>query len=376
MGIIDRFILREVLKTLSVIILILMVVIFANQMVKLLGKVAAGALQSDLLLSLAGYQIIRVLPRLIPAAFFFALLWVLASMYRDNEMTALYSSGVSITRIYRAAMFSALPIGLLTAVFSLYWVPWANAGIQHIKQQPKTMNNIGIIRPARFNTYRNGEVVVYAEAQTADGTRIHNIFMQDRQQGKQGIVIAEQAYLSTDTTTNEQYVVLQQGQRYAGTPGQADYSISTFGEYALRIPEIPIAPLNLQIASQSSQQLWHTRNLQARAELQYRLSLPMAVMVFALLAVPLARTRPRQDIYGRIALAVLIYFVFINLQRVAERWMEQSITPAWLGLWWVAASLAAIAGLIMLIDSPWLAARIRILRQRTASKRLCQHSSS
>ena len=89
----------------------------------------------------------------------------------------------------------------------------------------------------------------------------------------------------------------------------------------------------------------------------------MAVMVFAFLAVPLARTRPRQDIYGRIALAVLIYFVFINLQRVAERWMEQSITPAWLGLWWVAASLAGIAGLITLIDSPWLAGRIRALRR-------------
>ena len=363
MSIIDRFILREVLKTLTVIILILLVVIFANQMVKLLGKVAGGALQSDLLLSLTGYQIIRVIPRLIPAAFFFALLWVLASMYRDNEMTALYSSGVSITRIYRAALFSALPIGLVTAVFSLYWVPWANTGVQQIKQQPKDMNDIGIIRPARFNAFRQGEVVVYAETQSADGKQLQQIFMQDQQQGKQGIVVAEQAYISTDSATNEQYVVLKQGRRYAGTPGTAEYSISTFGEYALRIPATETAPLNLQIAAQSSQQLWQTDNLYARAELQYRLSLPMAVMVFAFLAVPLARTRPRQDIYGRIALAVLIYFVFINLQRVAERWMEQSITPAWLGLWWVAASLAGIAGLITLIDSPWLAGRIRALRR-------------
>jgi lipopolysaccharide export system permease protein len=363
-SIIDRFILREVLKTLTVIILILLVVIFANQMVKLLGKVAAGALQSDVLLSLAGYQIVRVLPRLIPAAFFFGLLWVLASMYRDNEMTALYSSGVSVARIYRAAMLSALPIGLLTALFSLYWVPWANAGVQQIKQQPIAMDNIGLIRPARFNTFRNGEVVVYSESQSADGSRLQNIFMQDRQQGKQGIVFAKEAYISTDPTNNEQFVVLQQGQRYAGIPGQADYSLSTFKEYALRIPPAQPTHLNLQIVAKPSSDLWQTNTLHARAELQYRLSLPVAVFVFALLAVPLARTRPRQDIYGRIALAVLIYFVFINLQRVAERWMEQSVTPAWLGLWWVAASLAAIASLIVLIDSPWLAGRIRAIRKK------------
>ncbi|MEM6406548.1 MAG: LPS export ABC transporter permease LptF [Pseudomonadota bacterium] len=365
MNLIDRLILREVLKTLSLIIVILLVVLFANQMVKLLGKIATGALSGDILLSLTGYQMIRLLPRLLPAAFFFALLWVLASMYRDNEMTALYSSGVSLARIYRAALTSALPVCILTAAFSLYWVPWANAGIQQIQQQPQALDKISLIRPAEFNEY--GEVIVYAAALSADGTRLQQLFLQDQQQGKTGIVMADNAYIRTEPETGERYLILQQGHRYAGKPGQTDYQISTFAEYGLRIPVADPTPVRLQIAAQPSSELWQQDQLAARAEWQYRLSLPLAVLIFTLLAVPLARTAPRQDIYGRIVLAILIYFVYLNLQRVAERWMEQAITPAWLGLWWVAAGLAAIAGLLLCFDTAWMTRRLRTWRTRRVS---------
>lgn len=357
MTLIDRLILREVLKTLSLIILILLVVLFANQMVRLLGKIAAGALPGEMLLSLAGYQMIRLLPRLLPAAFFFALLWVLAGMYRDNEMTALYSSGVSVARIYRAALTSALPVCTLTAVFSLYWVPWANAGVQQIRQQPQTLDRIDLVRPAAFNEY--GDVIVYAADLSADGTRLEHVFVQDQQQDKTGIVLADSARIQTEPTTGARYLVLQQGRRYVGTPGQADYHLGTFAEYGLRIPTTEPDPVRLQVAAQPSHQLWQQDQLAARAEWQYRLSLPLAVLVFTLLAVPLARTPPRQDIYGRIVLAILIYFVYLNLQRTAERWMEQAITPAWLGLWWVAASLAVIAILFIYANPTRLARWLR-----------------
>jgi lipopolysaccharide export system permease protein len=364
MNLIDRLILREVLKTLSLIIVILLVVLFANQIVRLLGEMATGALSGELLLSLTGYQMIRLLPRLLPAAFFFALLWVLAGMYRDNEMTALYSSGVSLARIYRAALTSALPICLLTAAFSLYWVPWANAGIQQIKQQPQTPDKISLIRPAEFNEY--GEVIVYAASLSPEGTRLHQLFLQDHQQGQTGIVLADSARVHTAPDTSERYLILQQGRRYVGTPGQADYQLSTFAEYGLRLPVTEPGAAPRQIAAQPSSQLWQQDHLAARAEWQYRLSLPLAVLIFTLLAVPLARVAPRKDIYGRIALAILIYFVYLNLQRAAERWMEQAITPAWLGLWWVAASLAAIAGLLLCLHSAWLTQQRRRWRTRHA----------
>ena len=365
MNLIDRLILLEILKALGLIIVILLVVLFANQMVWLLGRIAAGTFSGEMLLSLTGYQVIRLLPRLLPAAFFFALLWVLASMYRNNEMTALYSSGVSKARIYRAALTSALPVCILTAAFSLYWAPWANTGIQQIRQQPQMLDKISLVRPAEFNEY--GDVIVYAATLSEDGTRLQQLFLQDHQQGQTGIVLADSAYVHTEPKTGERYLILQQGHRYAGTPGQAGYQLGTFEEYGLRIPITEPRPIQLQIVAQPSSWLWQQNQLAARTEWQYRLSLPLAVLVFTLLAVPLARIAPRQDIYGRIVLAILIYFIYLNLQQMAERWMEQGITPIWVGLWWVLAGMAGIAGLWLCLDTTRATQRLRAWRTRHVS---------
>jgi lipopolysaccharide export system permease protein len=51
--------------------------------------------------------------------------------------------------------------------------------------------------------------------------------------------------------------------------------------------------------------------------------------------------------------AVLLYFTFFNLQRVAERWLETEAVPAWLGMWWLPLLMLAVAGAIMVLDSIW-----------------------
>jgi lipopolysaccharide export system permease protein len=364
LSIIDRFLLRETFKALLVIVFILMVVLFASQMVSLLGKIAAGSIRSDILFSLITLQMIVVLAKLLPAAYFFALLWVLAGMYRDNEMVALFSTGVSIQRIYRSALISALPVTLATAVLSMALGPWAGSSMQQIKDQPQSLDQINIIEPAKFNALQNGRIVIYAKSLSADQQYLNDIFLQDKQRDKPSIVLAEKAHLSVASNTGEKFMVLTQGKRYQGLPGQADYAISEFAEYGLRIqPPEPLL-IDLRMSARPIQALLNDDALPARAEVQYRLSLPLAVLAFAMLAVPLARSKPRQDIYGRVAMAILIYFIFMNLQRIAERWMETGATPAWIGMWWVPLFMLGVAGCIILLDSAWWAAQMRRFTRR------------
>ena len=102
----------------------------------------------------------------------------------------------------------------------------------------------------------------------------------------------------------------------------------------------------------------------AKAELQWRIAASLAVLAFAVLAVPLARAQPRKDVYGRVVVALLVYFVFLNLMRAAERWMEMGTTPGWLGLWWVPLMMLGVAAVIQLLDSHWLTARVNRLRRK------------
>lgn len=357
---------REVLKTLAVILVILLLVLLASHFVKLLGKAAAGSLSPNVVLVLLGLQAVKVLGILLPPAFFFSLLWVLGSMYRDGEMVALQATGVGPARIYAAVMWVAIPLVIFAAMLTLQGLPWANASIERIKLAQRDMLDIGGIRPGRFNAFDKGRLVVFTGGASEDGRRLTDLFVQDRQQGRSGIVVAQEAYQVADDASGDRFVILVNGKRYEGVPGRADYAIAQFGEYALRLPRLDLGSRRLRVGARSTRTLWQEDDLPARAELQFRFSVPTAVLVFALLAVPLARTRVRGDVYGRIGMAILVYFIFLNLQRLAERWMELGTLPAWMGMWWVSLVMVLVAGLIWLADSFWLAGRLRRWRERRA----------
>lgn len=94
--------------------------------------------------------------------------------------------------------------------------------------------------------------------------------------------------------------------------------------------------------------MWTTQLLSderpaARAQLHERLAPPLLALAFALLTLPLSRSAPRQQRYGRIMLAFLAYMVGTNLMIVGTQWIANGKTPAALGLWWLTLPLLAVA---------------------------------
>ena len=73
------------------------------------------------------------------------------------------------------------------------------------------------------------------------------------------------------------------------------------------------------------------------AELQWRISTPILALMLMVLAVPLARLRPRQGRFGRIGVAILAYFLYSQLLAAARTWVESSVVPEIVGMWWVHA---------------------------------------
>ena len=347
MGVIDRLLLKEILKTLSVVLLVLVLVLLSNTLVRYLGKAASGSLGSDILFIVVGLELVKGLGLIIPPAFFFSVLWVLGRMHRDSEMVALAASGFGHGRIFRSVFLAAIPLAALVGVMVMEVLPWAKGRVAVLKAEQASAADISIVRAGRFNEFSRGGLVVYTEKLSPDSFKLEGVFVQDRQQGKLGLVTASNAYQTTDPDTGERFVILTDGHRFEGHPGQLDYTIGRFDEYAVRIPAFGAAIHKPKRSAQSWQVLLASDNLKDWAEFQYRLSVPIALLAFAALAVPLARTQPRSGVYGRLTLAVLLYFTFFNLQRVAERWVETGAVPTWLGMWWLPMLMLLVAGVIM-----------------------------
>ncbi len=364
--IIDRYILREVAKSFLAIMTVLMLIVVSQSYIRILQDAVSGLISNDVMTRLLGLEVLQVLGPVTPPTFFFAILYTLGRMYRDSEMTALAAGGVGLRRIYRAFALAAVPVVLVVAWFTLGLVPWVNANKAEIMQQQKGESaELGMAVAGRFNEFSQGGLVFYVEKMSDDKRRMRNVFVQNRQHGKLGLITAAEGYQYTEPDSGDLYLVLTRGHRYEGTPGQNDYSLGDFDKYAILIDRHDQISDQLPAKAIPTRELFGSADLRMRSELEYRFMFPVAVLVFTILSVPLSKSLPREGIYGRLLLALLFYFLFLNLQAVSGNWMVSGATPAWMGRWWVHPFMLLLGSAVMLYKSPRM---LRVLRSRLRSR--------
>ncbi len=357
--VVDRYLLGELFKVLFALLSAFMVILGTLGLVKLLEQAAVGDIEPSLVLPLMGYQILHFLARTLPPTFFVAVLVVLGRLYRNNEMTALLACGVGIGNVYRAFFVSLVPLVLLTAWLALWVQPWAAARMElTLAAQRQAAAELAALRPGRFNEYSQGDLVFYVEQVDPRAHVMHNIFIQHRRQGRLGLITALSGRHHFDPRSGDHYLELEDGRRYEGHPGQADYRIIEFDRYTLRVGEGRVLLPDAR-STKPSGVLARSPDPADRAEFQERLSYPLSLLSLTLIAIPLSRSLPRQSLYGRLIFAFLVYFTFLNLHTVSVSWMKKQVTPEWIGIWWVQVLLVSVAFLAMALDSAWLR-RIRL----------------
>ncbi|HIA01267.1 MAG TPA: LptF/LptG family permease, partial [Myxococcales bacterium] len=145
-----------------------------------------------------------------------------------------------------------------------------------------------------------------------------------------------------DNNSNQDYVILFAGQRYSELPQESLMRVTDFEEYGVLLPAQKDVSIQRQRKSFSMTRLWHSTSRQDMAELQWRLVTPLGPILLAMLAVLMAKVKPRQGKYSQLVPAMLIYLTYYNLLAVSRSWIEQDSVPVWLGLWWVNVLLVAV----------------------------------
>ncbi len=358
--------LREVMKTLLVIVTVLLLLMLANTLVRFLGQAAIGVISNEIMLVLVAMTMLKLAGFIIPPAFFFSILWVMGRMYRDSEMIALSAGGVGMTRLYRPFFIAAIPVSLLVGWLVMFVYPDAKAFAEQLQFEHKANIQLSGIKAGSFNEFKKGGIVIYAGSTSDEKAELGDVFVQHIRQRKTSVVVAESAHIEANPETGERFVVMENGRRYQGEPGKTEYSLSNFARYGLRMPDIQTNAVRRSYKASSTQDLWPSDDLKARAELQGRLSAPLAVFALMLVSVPLAKSLPKQGVYGRLGIAVVIYTVYVNLQKVSEKWMATGATSDWLGTWWLPLSMVIIALLINYVDSVAFTTRWNRWRRRRA----------
>lgn len=358
--VIDRYLLREVILSWLVVTFVVWIILLSNKLVRYLGKAIAGEVPGQEVFALLGLSSVGFLVMLLPLSLYLAIILALGRLYKDSEITALSACGVGTGRLYRPLLSLAVVAAILLTWLSLVIAP-ATAALRHqMENQAELSTDLSLLTPGRFQEIQNGRLVIYAERLSEDRKRITNLFMDMIQQGQSGLLTAERAHTELDAEKTGRFLVMEDGSRYQGFPGDEDFRILKFARYGVALPS---AAADVAVSSgdaKPTKELWKSKNLEDRAELHWRLSAPVAIFVLTLLAVPVSRTTPRQGKYGKMFIAVLIFVIYYNLLGAARYWLETGVVWPRLGLWWVHGLMVLCAAALLKWGGPRRASSKRI----------------
>jgi lipopolysaccharide export system permease protein len=139
----------------------------------------------------------------------------------------------------------------------------------------------------------------------------------------------------TDRNSGDEYLVFVDGYRYEGRPGEVGYRIMKFDRQGVRVELPGEEPASSKRSAIPTADLLESHDLKEIVELQWRLSVPLSVMVLVFLSVPLSRMSPRKGRYGGLVMPVLLFVIYFNLMGTAKARVEQGAIPSVIGIWWV-----------------------------------------
>lgn len=371
--IVFRNLCRELYVNLLAITLVLLIIFITNQFVHYLKVAALGQITMLAVMKLMSLQIPLLLGYLLPLGLYLSILLVLGRWYTENEMTVLSACGVSWAKIFSMVFIFAFGVAIVVGWLLLWVEPKVQGYRTQVLNEAITRASVDKLIPSQFTPLR-GAGVFYAQDVSRQAEKMYNVFWARQEKSKKpvsipswDITVARTAREQTLPNASGHFVVFSDGYRYIGAPGNAQMRVVQFKNYGIRLATTGGAksdwPFNVP-----TMELWRLskHNLQAAAILQWRFALPISVILFTLLAVPLSRVRPRQGKFAQFVPAILIYIGYADLMFLGRAWIQKGEISPGLGLWWIHGLVLLIALYLIGRHVSWRRVSALLLRRAHA----------
>jgi lipopolysaccharide export system permease protein len=329
-----KALLREISSVALATFFVLLGITITTQLVRLLGQAASGAITTTGVAALMGFTLVSYLPVLLSLTLFIAVLMALTRSYRDSEMIVWFSCGVSLTRWIRPVVTFAAPLVLTIGLLSLALSPWAVSKAEEFRRLMDSRDDVSAISPGVFRESRQADRIYFVEEVSGAANLVANVFVSSTQHRKSGVMVARSGFQET-MENGDRFLVLLNGRRYEGEAGTAEYRISEFERYAMRIETSEAAARAPTTKTTPTLELLRDRTQANLGELSWRLGLPLAALVLSVLAIPLSFVNPRAGRSMNLVLALLIYMVYSNLLSIMQASIAQSRVDFAIGVWGV-----------------------------------------
>ena len=338
--IISKYLLKSLVVFFIAIFFIIGLLIFGNQFVLTVQESIEHGIPIKELMPIIGFNMLRDLPVILSLSFFLSIIISISQLYKSSEAVVMNSIGIGDKSFIHLIQPVVMLLFLLVFFLTIYAVPWAKQQKSFAEDETVNASEFSFITEGKFESFKNGEIVFYAsESSSVDNAGEQNmeeIFIYLSKSNSPIVVLASEATKYTDSNNESIYLRLKDGVRYEGLPGDENVNILNFDKYDLEIVSGEVQKKLSsfsEIEEKTSIDLLLDGGLLANAEIQWRISQPISILILSIIGVLLGKTSPRTGKGVNLLFGVIIFMLYNNTLLVAKNSIENGQLNPLIGLW-------------------------------------------
>jgi len=338
--IISRYLLSNLIVFFLAITFIIGLIVFGNQFVLTVQESVSFGIPIKELMPLVGFNMLRDIPIILTLSLFLSIIVTISQLYKNSEAVVMNSIGLgdrNFMNLIKPIVFFAFIIIFYLTIFA---VPWAKQQKSYTEDETVNASEFSFITEGKFESFKNGDIVFYASESKvndiAGEQNMEEIFIYSSGNGAPVIVFASEATKYTDAQSKSVYLRLKNGTRYEGLPGSKNINILDFELYDLEIVsgdvQKSISSFS-EIEEKNTIDLLREGGLKANAEIQWRVSQPISVLILSIFGVFLGKSSPRTGKGINLIIGVVVFMLYNNALLVAKSAIESGELSPLIGMW-------------------------------------------
>jgi len=336
----DRYIISEIIPYFFIGLFLYAFALLTSrifELTDLLIKKSAGFI---IVVKLFGFLLPEIISISLPMSFLFAVLLAMSRLSIDSEYLAFRSLGISLRRLIKPVLYLAIVIFIMNIILTFYIVPSSNYNFTKEIVNMILINSENKIKPREFITDIPG-FTIYIHDKTQDNIWEQVLIKDNTNKNKDKLILADTGELIINKKEKKAYIRLQNAVIHffdKNTP--EEYNTGKF-KSVFKQPIRTNIFKNLNIAKSRRDKTFPEiiRDIKLikiesfvrsyKCELNKRVSLPFASLVFAILGVGLGLSIKR----GGFGLSLIIIVIYYLALTAGENFAIQGHISPFLGLW-------------------------------------------
>ncbi|MDR5682897.1 MAG: LptF/LptG family permease [Armatimonadota bacterium] len=346
----DRYMVRELVPPFLMGVSGFIVILIGDILYVLADYLARGQVGLGNLLRLLFYKMPHILVLTFPVSMLFASLLGVGRLAKDSEITALRMAGLSLTRIFAPILVFAFGVTMMSFGVNEYLTPWANQQADRLIRETVFRE---VFPNIKQNVFFRGPNDRYFYIREVDYTNrvLLGVMVYELGGDFPRLITARRATYGDGFWHLEDGVV-----RSFDADGYTNYEAG-FRRFDIRVdPDEQGFFLQQKTPDQMSAAELQTHMAQLRhsgvdtqpiaVDYYFKFAAPMAALIFAFFAAPLALQATRGGRFTGVAAAIVLIFVYYVIMSTSRAWGRAGALHPFLAAWM--ANLVFLAAGVLL----------------------------